>query len=189
MNKLKKEIRLIPVFIFLSTILGAQAPSFVDFEWGFSMGYANASKFEGVNSGMSLHSDFRYNAKDNLTIGLDFGVSFFFENIEGDNVDMNSITASVLSVDRFFGAPSSKRSYVGIGIGEHSSRLTLIREDTEEDISLNKRSSFALSLRAGHEYDHMRFQLQYNISTQKEFSNYVNFTIGFVLFGGYQGDE
>lgn len=177
------------VFLFLLSQINvfAQAPSYQNFEWDvIQLGHSNASKLDGVNNGLLLGSEIRYNFRDDFSVGINSDFTFYFNKLEDKDADISNISSGLLVIDKYFRTDAANRAFFGLGLGEYSSRDVLIRENEEEEV-IEKYSSFGVTARVGYELNRFRFKAQYNFTTKEAMSNYLTLKVGITLWGKYKG--
>ncbi len=181
-------MRFILFFFLLSQInLFAQSTAYQKFEWDIiQLGYSNASKLEGVNNGLLLGSEIRYNFRDDFSVGLNSDFTFYFDKLVDKEADISNINSGLVVVDKYFRTDRANRAFFGLGLGEYTSNKILVR-DNEEDEVIEKYASFGLSARVGYELKRFRFKAQYNFTTKEVMSNYLTLKVGITLWGNYKG--
>lgn len=180
--------KLVYLFAFVAmslNSLSAQAPSYTDFEWDIvRLGYAAPAGSDNVGGGISLGTEVRYNLKDNLSLGLRYEIAVFSA---ADDIGNGSVGASgsyALIGDYYLKTTSSKRAFVGLGIGQ------FVGGDIEVDGSeetIEAGSSIGLIPRVGYEFGHLRLSAEYNLAFKEEVASYIGIHLGITLFGGYDG--
>jgi len=181
-------MRFILFFFLLSQInLFAQASAYQKFEWDVvQLGYSNASKLEGVNNGLLLGSEIRYNFRDDFSVGISSDFSFYFDKVEDKDADIFNINSGLLVVDKYTRTDGANRAFFGLGLGEYDSRKLIIRGNEDAEV-LEKSSSFGIAARVGYELKRFRFKAQYNFTTKEAMSNYLTLKVGITLWGNYKG--
>ena len=169
-----------------ATTLSAQSPNYVDFEWDiFKFGYVIPTSGDN-DGGLTFGGEVRYNATDNFSIGLAFNGAVFGTDF-GDNVDLGVSGSSLMVGDYYLKTDSSTRPFVGLGLGLYSSGTLTIRNGNSEEV-IDGSSGFGFAPRAGYEFGHVRLQGQYNLALDEAQPDYLELTLAFTLWGGYNGN-
>lgn len=180
--------KLVYLFAFVAmslNSLSAQAPSYTDFEWDIArFGYAAPVGSDGVTGGISLGTEVRYNLKDNLSLGLRYEIAVFGSDFETEGVEIGVSGSYALIADYYLSTTSSKRAFVGLGIGQFAGGdVEVGGTAVEGDVG----SSIGLIPRVGYEFGHLRLSAEYNLAFKEEVSSYLGIHLGITLFGGYDG--
>ncbi|MFT6808394.1 MAG: hypothetical protein ACJA01_001618 [Saprospiraceae bacterium] len=164
----------------------AQSANYVDWEWDvLKMGYATPIGSDFASAGISFGTELRYNATDNMSIGLSFEGAGFSSDFGNDTQDIGVSGSSMLVVDRYLKTDSGTRGFFGLGIGNMSSGTVEVIGGNAGD-AFGTSSSFAIAPRAGFELGHGRLMAQYNHSFKGETTNHLSVTLALTLWGGYK---
>jgi len=167
----------------------AQAPSYKNFEWEIlRAGYGNLTNSDIQKGSISLGTELRYNITDFYSIGLGGDGIFSISNINGDDADLEVLSNTSLSLDRYFDNTSSHRFFVGLSVGTYDSYKQLIRDGDDLD-PFDEFSSFGFAIRGGYEVGHLRLLAQYQPTTSGNVLNGFSLTAGLTLWGGYKGSS
>ena len=169
-------------------IMTAQSPNYVDWEWDvLKLGYATPIGSDFASAGISFGTELRYNATDNMSIGISFEGAGFSSDFDNDNQSIDISGSSMLVVDRYLRTDSNTRAFFGLGIGNMvSGTVQVINGNTGDAFGTS--SSFGISPRAGFELGHGRLMAQYNHAFKGETTNYLSVTLALTLWGGYRGE-
>jgi hypothetical protein len=167
-------------FLFLSLcLLGsafqsqAQAENYKMFEWEvLNIGYT-FGKFSGkFISGLSISSELRFNATNNISVGIKARGALLGSMLSGGFF----LTGDYNFVDGY----TTFRPYGGLQLG-YLSGGSLNGGTTVAGYS---NSGLAVGPRAGFEYGHARVTTQYAYSFADFVPSYLDLSLGLVLWGG-----
>ena len=185
---MKKVILTSIIAITSMVMLIAQSPNYVDWEWDvLKIGYAIPIGSDFASAGVSFGTELRYNATDDLSVGLSFEAAGFSSDFDNDNQSIGVSGSSMLVVDRYLKTDSNTRGFFGLGIGNMSSgTVEVINGNTGDPFGTS--SSFGIAPRAGFELGHGRLMAQYSHAFKGETTNYLSVTLALTLWGGYKGE-
>ena len=80
---MKKSFVMVILALFSIAFVSAQSPNYVNWEWDvLKLGYATPIGSDFATAGISFGTEVRYNATDNLSIGLSFEGAGFSSDFE-----------------------------------------------------------------------------------------------------------
>ncbi len=169
------------IFVSSTVSLSLQAQDYTQFEWDIArFGYVIPSG-DGTSGGIALGTEVRYNVNNTISAGLRYEFAIFGSDL-GDDVDLGSAASSALFGDYYFNDASSKRAFVGFGIGSFQG-ITIKTAGN----SVKGDSSLGIIPRVGYELGHVRFSGEYNLLFGDNTSNYIGIHLGITIGGGYKG--
>ena len=174
------------VFLFLAAAgLSAQADNYGPVEWDvLRLGYAVPAG-KTLSSGVSLGSEVRYNATDNISAGLRFDLALFGAADDVEGIDIGAFGSYAVMGDYYFSSESNVRPFAGIGLGLFSGGSISIDNGNTVD-EADAGSAIGLIPRVGVELGHLRVNLEYNVPFKKGFDNYIGINIAPTIGGGRQ---
>ena len=179
--------------LFSITTATAQSTSYTAFEWDIvGIGISIPIGEDNLKGGIAMGGELRYNATDNISIGIGSEFSFFdleeLENLQdNEETTIGFSHIGFLSGDYYMNNTSSKRGFIGLAVGHSDIGDIEITGDGEDATLFEGFSGMSLSPRLGYELGHARFLLQYNIGLKEELSNYISLKVSWTLWGGYKG--
>lgn len=175
-----------------SFFANAQDLTFKPFKVDVSLGYATPSSGEGAKGGALFVIEPKYAINDNISLGLRLESALMVRASEDDNQDISGdvkASGSYLATADYYFNTNDFRPFVGVGAGLfQTATADLSTVTTEEDI--NAENKFGVAPRAGFEYKHLRFGIEYNIAgkTGNINNNYLGIKLGVLIGGGRISD-
>ncbi len=171
------------------------------FRLGLDLGYVPASG--GVGGLLSLEP--KFNIKDNMNVGLRFGITGIVKDIQESSI---TTTAKVSANSSFTGtydyyfhkSGSDFVPYIGAGVGYYSLANVEVDDSTSsEDINPAVTGEMGALVRAGFEWGKFRMGVEYNLVPDSDLENlngdkvgtaknaYLGIHVGFFVGGGKWG--
>lgn len=138
---------------------------------------------DGVTGGISLHSEPRFNIKDNFSIGARYQVAILGTDIDDDNAEVSAAIGLAAFGDYYLNAVSNRRSFIGLGIGVFSGGTF----DTSSGGDVESGSSLGVIPRLGYELGLIRLTGEYNWTLDNDVPNYLGINLGLTIGGRYRG--
>jgi hypothetical protein len=178
--------------IFSSATIYAQSTNYTAFEWDvINIGVAAPLNNDSLKGGISFGGEIRYNALNNLSIGVGGEMVIFkskdFSETETGTVESNFYFG--ISSDYYFSSDSRIRPFVGLGIGVSVNGDIEGVKENEETEFYEGLSGAVIVPRLGIELDHVRIMTDINIGLEEGLNDYFGVKVGFTLGGGYKGSN
>jgi hypothetical protein len=178
---MKKFIYLYTLLAFSVNITNAQRSAQPDFEWDIArFGFAIPANVGEISQGMSFGTEARYNCKDDFSIGIRYETAIYATAEFGKRFQIGASNSTVLIGDYYFQTTSSKRAFVGLGLGLYNGASTEVKCINFDG---GGGHAFGISPRLGYKFDRLRLSTEYNIAFEKAIAHYFSFNIGITLFG------
>ena len=184
---MKNLLSLIALLIYTCGIY-AQAPSYTDFEFDLPRMGLIVPEEGAYDGGISLGAELRYNVQDNFSVGLRSEISFLGSeelDSDADEYDLGAFKTAMATADYYFSTTSSRRFFVGIGLGNFQTGVLEVRDGQGTINESGGTSSFGIMPRAGYEFGHLRIEIQYNIPSGDEDLQRFGISLSPTWFGGY----
>lgn len=178
--------------IFSSASIYAQSTNYAPFEWDvINIGVAAPINNDTQKGGISFGGEVRYNALDNLSIGVGGEMVIFksqdFSETEAGTVGSNFYFG--ISSDYYFSSDSRIRPFVGLGIGVSvNGDIEGVKENEETEFHEGTNGAVIVP-RLGIELDHIRIMTDFNIGLEEGLNDYFGVKVGLTLGGGYKGSN
>jgi len=178
--------------LFSTLLLGAavvgNAQTFKPFKVDFATGYASPGG-SGAKGGVLFAVEPKYAINDNITLGVRFEGAVMAratKDASGDYVagDVKAAGSYLATGDYYFNT-NKFRPFAGAGVGLFSTAGASV--DSNGDVIEGASSSkFGAMPRAGFEFGHFRFAIEYNVlgKTGSINNNYLGIKFGFFAGGG-----
>jgi len=174
--------KLILMVALIATTMISYAQDYTAFEWDIArLGYAIPCG-EGVGSGISFGSEVRYNVNNRISAGLRYEVAIYGSDSDS-GADIGAAGSTALMGDYYFSETSSRRPFVGLGLGLFSGASATVNGTTVADGG----SGFGVIPRVGYELGHLRVSGEYNLVFKEGITNYIGIHLGITLWPGYNG--
>ncbi len=167
----KLLLTLITVFA-INAVASAQAESYRAFKVDVMGGYASPSG-AGLNGGLTMSIEPKYNLTDNIAVGIQLGTSIFSTDIAGASI---SGFGNYSLVGEYYLGESTVRPFAGLAAGIYSGGSVSIGGQTATG-----GSNFGFAPRVGVQLGHFRVAAEYNLVKD---SNFLALKLGFTIGGG-----
>lgn len=169
------------------TVTYAQSSSYENFEWEvLRLGYGYLAVSDIQNSSIAIGTEVRYNISDFYSIGIGGDAIASISNIDNDDYDLEVLSNTSLTLDRYFSNTSANRPFLGVSLGYYDSYKRLTRDDENLD-RFDEFNSLGFGLRVGYDTNRLRINAQYLHSASGDVLNGLSLTAGLTLWGNYKG--
>ena len=181
----KVRIFLTAVLAAATTLLAAQSQNYRHFEWDLlRIGYT-APQSDYYRAGIAGGTEIRYNATDNLSVGLRGELAFYSSDLDGQNIDIGAATSTLITGDYYLKSSGGFRPFGGVGIGFFTGARAVISDrNFTEPTNYSGGRSLGLTPRLGMELGHFRVSVEYNYTFRSRVTDYLTIIIAPTLFGG-----
>lgn len=153
-----------------------------DFEWEIvNIGIAIPSG-SNLAGGISIHSEPRYNLRDDMSIGLRYQTAVMLANVTGDDIELSVAFGLSLFGDYYLTTTSVMRPFIGVGLGFFGGGIF-----TEEDDYPPFATSLGFTPRMGYDFGALRITVEYNKTFSDGIPTYFGLNLGITLGGGFRG--
>jgi hypothetical protein len=187
---MKKFAILATCFALFALKSGAQdGTAFKPFKVDIALGYASPSGGGGAKGGALFAIEPKYAINDKITLGLRMEAALMVRanGIDEDDLsgDVKASGSYLATADYHFNT-NDFRPFAGIGLGLFQTATADLSTDMSEEDVVSTGNKFGFAPRAGFEYKHFRFALEYNIAgkTGNVNNNYLGVKFGFFIGGG-----
>lgn len=168
------------------------------FRVGLDAGYAIPASGGG---GVLLSIEPKYNIKDNMNVGVRFGIAGMARDVQENSYNSETKVSSNMSYlatyDYYFNnGGGAVVPYVGLGAGLYTHGNIEFHDNANRDVSFDIDAQFGGMIRGGFEWNKFRMGVEYNIVPKSDLKNisgvdlgsspnsYLGIHIGFFVGGG-----
>lgn len=181
-----KKIIFSVLMMTVAFLANAQTTVYKPFKVDFATGYAIPGG-SGSKGGVLFAIEPKYSINDQLTFGLRFEAAVMARATVDQNGELTQGevkgSASYLATGDYYFNTNKFRPFAGAGLGIYKTAGASV-DQTTEDAQVG--SKFGFAPRAGFEFGHFRFALEYNAvgKTGSISNNYLGIKLGFFAGGG-----
>jgi outer membrane protein X len=163
-------------------LANAQTTVYKPFKVDFATGYAIPGG-SGAKGGVLFAIEPKYSINDNLTFGLRFEAAVMARASNDLETAEVKASGSYLATGDYYFNTNKFRPFAGVGLGIFNTAAAKVDQNTG---TVESGSKFGFAPRAGFEFGHFRFALEYNAvgKTGDIPNNYFGIKLGFFAGGG-----